>query len=137
MIPFDRFDEIASDFYDPAFSNRYLARSFALGVSNVGVDRREAWVVLRVEENGIRAVELHLGESHGSPDDELDVSIAVSATFATWLEIAEGGLPAAVSSADRGDLYISGALPYFIRNVRPLMEMVVLFGVSVEKNSTR
>ncbi|WP_136639545.1 hypothetical protein [Stenotrophomonas maltophilia] len=137
MIPFERFNEIASDFYDPEFSDRYLARSFALGVSSVGADGREAWVVLRSEVNGTRAVELHLEESHGSPDDELDVSVAVSATFAVWLEIAGGGLPAAVSSADRGDLYISGALPYFIRNVRLLMEMVVLFGVSVESNAIR
>jgi len=137
MIPFDRFDEIASDFYDQESAGRYLTRSFAMGVSNVGSDSREAWIVFRVEVEGARAVELRLGESHGAPNDELDVSVAVSATFETWLEIAAGGLPAAISSADRGDLYISGALPYFICNVRSLMDMIVIFGESVKRKVLR
>lgn len=112
-----------------------MQRRIALGVTGVSPDNKQAWLILNFSEDIISECELRISDSMKHPYQELDVEVTVMASPETWLEIGVGGSNAAVKAADLRNIVVRGKLPYFIRNVRSLLDIAVLYATELERTA--
>lgn len=110
-----------------------VQRRIALGVTGVSDTGQQGWIVLKYDGDSVQSSELHVTQPMDDVDASLDVEVAVLASPEVWIRIGAAGHEGAVLAADRRDLDVSGKLPYFIRNVRSLLDIAVQFASELTK----
>jgi hypothetical protein len=123
----------ANAMHDLQISNCSLNRRVALGVSAGGLDGKDAWVVFDCSSGILRMHELRYCGPLADTDSELSVEFVAIASPEVWQKIGNGGRAAAVLACDEKDVLVSGKLPFFIRHVRSIIDLFVVFGESLVK----
>lgn len=101
--------------------NRPVALGFWPVESNV------AWVIFGFHAEAISSVEIkYFDKPLTDPDRTLGVEISVVATETHWEAMRAHGHQGVVTASDNGGLVIGGKLPYFIRHVRSIVELLAL-----------
>jgi hypothetical protein len=136
MIPVDCVRTACEGLRATPIQNNSIQEPIALGINGVEADNRWAWTTLKFAQNQVSECELLVGDKPlKDPHTELGVEIAVVASSEAWLEIGAGGMSAAVKAADERKFVVGGKLPYFIRNVRSLLEIVVLYAAELKRSA--
>jgi len=102
-----------------------IDRRVAFGVRGVDGGTPYAWLVIEREGDHATKVETHFVDGNITADDHFKAHITVAADAEEWLAIADSGHPRLLTACDRGAVVIGGNLPYFIRNVRSAMNVIV------------
>lgn len=129
MLTEDQLGSTVAGMQQRSIAKNSVTRRIALGITKVAPTGRQGWLVLQYDGDVAVLCDIVVCEPLEDIDEGLSVDAFVLAELETWIRLANDGN--AIGAANDRTLVVGGKLPYFIRNVRSIMDIATHFGVEV------